>query len=363
MKIIVGLSNAAAPEEIKAYIKSGADEFFVGFIPFEWQTQYGLEICNRRSSPNENYFSIEDLANVVDIVHRNGKKILLCLNEHEYTFKQINLFMKILKNIDFIPFDAFIVSNLALMLQLRKNGNDKTINLSIGAGCNNISSILFYKENISNIGRVILPRWLTIQEIEDIAKECNEHEIKLEAFGAAGPCIFNDEYCFTWHSAGTGPFCASKVFKHKNVSPILTGNNWKSEIKKNILGDYLQKKQKLNNILVQDQQKRLKKSEEEIEKYKTKNDVLIKDFWLKKNLIRCGLCAFQKFKECGIEAIKIPFRGTNIALEDKLETIKLAKNIIDKNNATPEYCQSQLGSPLFCSGDHCYYNYPLGNEL
>src|SRR4030042_6207956 len=98
MKIIVGLSNAVTPEDVEAYIKSGADEFFVGFIPFDWLSQYGWEICNRRSSPNENYFSIDELAGIVDIVHRNGKKILLCLNEHEYAFKQINLFMKTLKN-------------------------------------------------------------------------------------------------------------------------------------------------------------------------------------------------------------------------------------------------------------------------
>jgi len=245
---------------------------------------------------------------------------------------------------------------------MRKNGIDKTINLSIGAGCNNISTILFYKENIDNIGRVILPRWLTIKEIEDIAKEAGEHEIKLEAFGAAGPCVFNDEYCFTWHSASTGPFCASRVFKHKNVTPILPGNNWKTEISKNILGSYLEKKLRLNNILSQDQQKRLKKSEEEIEKFKTDKKVLVKDFWLRQNLIRCGLCAFHKFREWGIDAVKIPFRGTNIALEDKLEIIKIAKNIIDKD-AAPEYCQELLGSPVFCAGDHCYYNYPEGKEL
>jgi U32 family peptidase len=363
MKIVVGLSNAVGEEDIEAYVKAGADEFFLGYIPSEWFTQYGWEICNRRSSPNDNYNSLEELADIVDIIHKYNKRALLCLNEHEYTSKQINLFMKILKSIDSIPFDAFIVSNLALMLQLRKNGIDKTINLSIGAGCNNMSAIQFYRKNISNIGRVILPRWLTMQEIEGIVTECKEHDIKVEAFGAAGPCVFNDEYCFTWHSALTGPFCASKVFKHKDVSPILAGYNWKKDIKADILGDYLAKKQKLINILNQDQQKRLKRSGEEIEKFSSNKEVLAKDFWLKRNLVRCGLCAFQKFKESGIEAIKIPFRGTGVAIEDKLEIIRLAKNIINENNATPEFCQSKLGSQLFCSGDHCYYDYPMGKEL
>ncbi|MBN2547421.1 MAG: U32 family peptidase [Spirochaetes bacterium] len=363
MKIIAGLSNAITKDEIESYIRAGADEFFVGYIPYEWLSQYGWEICNRRSSPNDNYSSIDELADIVEIVHSKGKKILLCLNEHEYSLKQINLLMKILKNINTVPFDAYIVSNLSLMLQLRKSGFNNTINLSIGAGCNNISSILFYKKNISNIGRVILPRWLTIEEIENIAKECNDHEIKLEVFGAAGPCIFNDEYCFSWHSAETGPFCASKVFKHKNVNPILTDKDWKKEIKNDILADYLQKKLKLNNILSKDQQIRLKSSKEEIEKYKTNKEILVRDFWLRRNLIRCGLCALNKFKEWGIEAVKIPFRGTNISLLDKLEVIKLVNNIIIKNNATLEFCQSLVGSPIFCSGDHCYYNYPPGKEI
>jgi hypothetical protein len=362
MKIVVGLSNAVTEEEIEAYSESGADEFFLGYIPYEWQAQYGWEICNRRSSPDENYDSPQDLKNVVDIIHKNNKKALLCFNAHEYNLKQVNLILRILKSIDSIPFDAFIISNLALMLQLRKEGIEKTINISIGGGCYDISTILFYKENISNIGRIILPRWLTIQEIENIAKDSKKYDIKLEAFGAAGPCVFNDEYCFTWHSAVSGPFCGSKLYRHKNVTPVLAGKNWKSEIQTDILGEYLQKKNKLTNVLIQDKKNRLKITEEEIEKFDDNKEVLMNEFLLKRNIIRCGLCAFQKFQEYGIEAIKIPIRGSNIAIYGKHNLIKLSKNVIENNNASPEFCQKLLSSPLFCLGSNCYYNYPFGEE-
>ena len=80
------------------------------------------------------------------------------------------------------------------------------------------------------------------------------------------------------------------------------------------------------------------------------------NFQLINVLGKCGICAFEIFKNLGIDAIKLPLRGYHI--NSNLALIKLAKKVIDKKDATPAYCQSLLNFPMYCSGKNCYYNYP-----
>jgi len=106
-----------------------------------------------------------------------------------------------------VEFDGFIVSNIGILLELRKHGFENEINISIGGGSNNIETLKFFHENFENTGRFILPRKLTMSEIETITGYASENNIRLEAFGMASYCVFNDEYCFTWHSSTNKNFC------------------------------------------------------------------------------------------------------------------------------------------------------------
>lgn len=356
MKIIAGISNAQTEEELKAYIDAGVDEFFVGYVPKEWSDVYGWEVsCNRREHSGYHYFTRESLAEVVQILHKYDKKVFLTLNAHEYNQKQLDLLLKIINDIDDIPLDAFIISNLALMLTLRKKGIDKTINISIGSGCNTFESILFYHENIPNIGRFILPRKVTMKEIEDISVKSREEGIKLEAFGMSDPCHFNDEYCFTWHGSMQPSLCQSPMYEHKKISPIVTGANWKQEMSKFTLHEYYKKKTVVENKI-----KELKTSyNHKHPHYTTEKKDTLDNIVLLNRLGKCGVCAFEKFKDFGIDAVKLPLRGHH--MEGNLALIKLTRQVIDKKNATPDYCRALLKAPLFCSGMNCYYNYPYTN--
>ena len=64
----------------------------------------------------------------------------------------------------------------------------------------------------------------------------------------------------------------------------------------------------------------------------------------------------EKFKAWGIEAVKLPLRGQNH--RGNLAIVDLAKKVINESNASPQFCQKLMGSPNFCSGSNCYYNYP-----
>ena len=133
MRIITGISNAHSAGEIQAYAEAGVDEFFVGYVPEKWQEQYGWELsCNRRETSKYQYLSKEELANVVDLIRQQQKKVFLTLNAHDYNSKQIDLLMKIMDDMDDVTFDGLIVSNPGIILELQRTGIDYENNLRIG---------------------------------------------------------------------------------------------------------------------------------------------------------------------------------------------------------------------------------------
>jgi collagenase-like PrtC family protease len=352
VRIITGISNSHTSEEIEAYSKAGVDEFFIGYIPKEWSDEYGWEISsNRRFTSNYHYKTKEELTNVVNLIKQNKRKVYLTINAHDYTSKQLKVLMKIMDTIRDIKFDGFIVSNLAIILELQKHGFDDEINISIGGASNNIETIQFFHQNFENIGRIILPRKLTMSEIEKIASYALDNKIRLEAFGMAAYCVFNDEFCFTWHGATNRCFCQSPMYEFREFKPLIFGADWKQEIATKEIGSFYGRIPETNLKIT-----------------KIRNDYLAKhpkkpfgkgesmNLHILSNLNKCGLCAFQKFKDWGIETVKIPLRGD--AYQTNLAIVGLAKKTLEAPNATPEFCQSLMSSPNFCSGSNCYYDYP-----
>jgi collagenase-like PrtC family protease len=352
MKIITGISNAHKAGEIEAYAKAGVDEFFIGYIPKEWSEEYGWELSsNRRETANYQYRNKEDLASVVELIHRAEKKVYLTINAHEYNNHQAKLLVKILKSIEDIPFDGFIVSNVGMILELQKNGFEQEINISIGGGSNNIETLRFFKENFDHIGRFILPRKLTINEIETIALYARENNIRIEAFGMAAYCEFNDEFCFTWHGPSNKCYCQSAMYEFREAQPLFFDAEWKEKIFTEPVSTYYKRRQ----VAFEDihrKQEEYKRSHPIAPIGKHEMDIL----HVLTSLNKCGLCAFQKFKEWGIEAVKLPLRGQD--LNGNLSIVDISRRAIDEANASPEYCKKLLDSPSFCSGKNCYYNYP-----
>lgn len=352
MKIIVGISNVKEQTQIDEYIKAGAEEFFVGYVPPMWYEKYGWEVsCNRRQTPGAQYSNREDLTKVVELIHSKGKKVFLTINEHEYTSEQMKDVLRLLESIQQIPFDAYIVANLAMVQLLRKNGIDKTLNVSIGFGCNNFSTVEFIYDNFENIGRIVLPRKLRIEEIESIAVQASRRNIALEAFGISSPCTFNDDFCFTWHSGKTPNLCRSSYYRGKKFNSLILNQDWKREISK-ITGNEAISRQ----FKIEDKNERIRRENTHIiEKRREKEPDRARAFLLNKAMETCGLCAMTKFKDFGIDAIKIAFRGLGFS---GVEMLQMTKKVIDNPNADVNFCRGLLKSPAFCSGENCYYNYP-----
>jgi collagenase-like PrtC family protease len=353
MKIITGISNAHKEDEILSYIEAGVDEFFLGYVPIEWSNEYGFELSNnRRETSKFQYKAKDQLANLVNTIHRFNKKVFLTLNAHEYNLNQMKVLMKILENIRDVVFDGFIVSNIGVIKELRRNGFNNVLNISIGAATNNIETIKFFTDNFDNIGRFVLPRKLSIKEIEKIALFAKSNNIRLEAFGMGGPyCAFNDEYCFTWHGAENTCFCGSPMYETRAVKPIVFCETWKDDVFNEKIGNFYNKLSEVMSSVKKQREDSLSKHPNH-----APSAYELGILHMLSSLTVCGLCAFQKFKNLDIEAVKLPLRGRYY--KNNLFVIGLAKKAITEANSSPDFCRKLMNSPGFCSGKNCYYNIP-----
>ena len=346
MKIVVGIDGITEEGDLIPLVEAGADEFFVGYIPKEWSDKYGWEICpNRRQSKGCNYQSEEDLIAVCSLVHKFGKKIFFALNEHEYDSDRMVMALDMLKLAENIGFDAAIVSNLALMLEAREKGIKIPFTLSTGVGVFNSEVVEFFLRHVSGITRVILPRYLTMSEIKEISDHCREKGVLLEAFGTSDPCIFNDEYCYVWHSSDCNMFCDVLTVQKRKVA-ALPPIDWKNKLKD--LGGkvFLENKIVSDNAIAE----RSEKIDLDPEEYEASGDG---NTSLARVVRKCGLCALRLFSEWGIGAVKIPTRGG----KNKEEIIRMVRSAAEGNFSVDE-CRSLIGDPKLCSGKRCSYNYP-----
>ncbi len=94
---------------------------------------------------------------------------------------------------------ALIVADMDLLLALIERGHAADLHLSSLATSTNAASARFFRE--LGISRIILPRHLTLAEIE----RCVIDGMGFEAFLINDGCVFEEGLCATTHDAGT--FC------------------------------------------------------------------------------------------------------------------------------------------------------------
>lgn len=181
MMVTIGLDSSDQPQDIADYIKNGADEFFVGFVPSQWYNCYGWEIgLNRRNFGPENQFtSYEELEKIVTAVHKQKKKIFIVLNAHQYIEEQVPLIKEVVSMVEKCNPDGYIVADLALILLLRKWGINRPFQLSTGVGCFNSETIHYFARKVG-ISRVVIPRKMSLKEMKQLIEKCGDLDIKFE---------------------------------------------------------------------------------------------------------------------------------------------------------------------------------------
>ncbi|MEW5946515.1 MAG: U32 family peptidase [bacterium] len=215
----IGTSENDTPSVVKDLIAAGADEFYCGIIPPDWAEKYGFQISlNRREFRGNHFLSYESLARMVEEVHSRDREIFVTFNASYYVDRMYKLIIGCVKRLEEMKVDGFIVSDIALILALRKLGISVPLIISGEAGVYNNEALDFFRE--FGIRRVILPRHLTVGEIGDIIARCAEPKPEFEVFLMNQRCPYNSNVCTPSHGWIEGNFCFSiyDKFLYKRVS-------------------------------------------------------------------------------------------------------------------------------------------------
>ena len=355
MKITLGLDCRDRLEAIEDFAAAGADEFFTGYVPAEWSDHYGWEIgLNRRTfGPQEQFADRGDLGEAIAKAHSLGKPISVVFNAHAYNAGQEALLRRTLFDVEGLAPDAYLIADPALLLLLRKWGIRRPVHLSTGAACYN-SETARYLCSLGNVRRVVLPRKLTLAQMQDMVAELADFPVEFEAMVMWIRCYFNDELCFTWHSREDGLFCHKFQDVHVATSPRFP-RGWKQ-----MLADIMQAPDaQLEPGSALDRLcKALSATVPEEEPTAAPAGARAAgadiDAYLASSIyIACALCAIPRLKAAGIDVLKIPDRGTGPDL--KLMHLRAVRQVADHPGPTPEFCRGVVNSPEFCDTPGCCY--------
>jgi collagenase-like PrtC family protease len=308
MKILAPLRNS---EEVAPLLEAGADEFFCGLTPPDWEFRFGQAWANRRAAQSAGVADISDFERI--IVLAGKKPVYVALNAPCYPPGAVDLLASFGETLLDKGAAGLIVADMDLLLALAEAGYGHRLHLSSLATCINAGSAKFYRD--LGIRRIILPRHLTLGEIEAIQIPGIEYETFLLNDG----CVFEEGLCATTHAAGA--FCTLDGEGTEGVSP-------------ETLERYAFWKWTLNHCGC-----------------RTSNDYPMGP---------CGLCAIPRLLRSGIASFKVVGREASLPRKEASVRIAARSLRLAHGGATPEEIRQTVmelrGSPQMCTERHlCYY--------
>ncbi|WP_119394435.1 prephenate-dependent tRNA uridine(34) hydroxylase TrhP [Salinibius halmophilus] len=174
------LSPAGTLKNMRYAYAYGADAVYAG------QPRYSLRVRN-------NDFTHENLALGIEEAHQQGKQFYVAANIAPHNGKVRTFYRDIEPIIEMNP-DALIMSDPGLIMMVRERWPDMPVHLSVQSNVVNFAAAKFWHKQ--GIERIILSRELSLDEIEDVHKECPEMELEVFVHGAlciaySGRCLLS----------------------------------------------------------------------------------------------------------------------------------------------------------------------------
>ena len=358
MFVTFGLDTTDTPDKIKEYMKYGAEEFFAGFIPRNWLSKYGWEVCpNRRPLGHTyNFLQVAELREVAKAIHDNGGRLNLAINAHDNGSERLPYLRATVETMEQFDPDGYIVADPAVMFSLKAWGINKPIHLSTGVGCFSSEAVRFFCKQF-NIRRVVIPRKMTIRETKLMIDNLKDVNVEFEIMIIGYRCYFNDEDCHSIHSGARKNLCGECA-----IAPYVISNrfpaNWKDSTEEMLTqGNDIMKEESVLNTFCNNWLKNEPPNPPYLPRFTSigLNPQLAKTMYQ-----NCGLCAIKELRDMGVHALKVPLRG---AMAYKLLPLQLVYNVMTHPNPTHEYCRKLLNSPSFCDElTNCYYDVREGNN-
>lgn len=293
-------------KEVKALCEAGADELFCGIEPHNWRKEYKDFSINQRST-GANFTKLTDLEKAIQIAHNYKVKVHVAVNAFFYLERQYKVLKEIVKDILNIGTDGLIFAEPALILDTERSLlKAKDMVVGCDAVILNSAAVDFYQK--LGATRVVLPRAMTIHEIEELVKRTN-HYMEYEVFIINDLCFFVDGFC-TYCKEATGGikkqgrrtgrvyfFTASRTPRRG------FGGGCRTHFRKQKIS--LSNNQKIGRTMPF-------------------------EFWMKKHIEGCGACAMYDLKRIGVTNLKVLDR--NLITEEKIKATRFIRKCLDLLN-------------------------------
>lgn len=321
MKILAPLSKI---ENYEPLFEAGADEFFAGFVPYEWVKQYNAVLpINRREYifGDFNIASVNSMKALSKKVSTYGASVKITFNAHYYLPEQYETIAETIKMLMVLGFDTFIISDIALVLYLRQKGIDCVIHLSGELQILNEFSLRYLDQ--FDIKRVVFPRLASFEDMRNVIQGAGFQDKEYEAFILNSFCPLDGGLCNSIHCEEVPKLCWIKAncYRYDETSA------------------------------------RFKEEAEQLPAFPQSMQYNEAGSGCSAGQ-GCGLCALKQLKEIGITNLKVVGRGEAISemvadVRKLREALTLSESIADPQ----QYAHTVLDKFYHgnCSGRLCYY--------
>ena len=335
MKITAGLGSV---EEYERFVYAGADEFFCGYVPYEWSERYGTVMpLNRREvlSYNVQIGSFSEMEILAKMMKTYGRPVHLTFNSLYYLPEQYPEIAETINRCMEIGFRSYIIADPALILYLRQNHINCEIHLSGETAEVNRGMVDFFRK--MQLKRVIFHRKNTIEDMRSIIahqrrKETPGHKLEFEAFALNERCQFTGAYCNSLHCDEMGYLCRVPyrlgAMNTRKVQESTKLDKYQEEISATAASDESDKPEDCQD-----------------------------DAGYLCGETGCGLCALYQLQEAGITHLKLVGRGNYTDFMEKdIRNLRRALSILEVSGSNDTYRQN-LKKELFPYGcsKNCYY--------
>lgn len=322
MRILAPLRSSSEVEPLAA---AGAHEFYCGLTPDGWSASQGRAWANRRNPSSAGVRGLDDFRSIVALA--GGRPVYAAINSPSYRADAVPLLADLGRRLLGEGARALIVAEWELLLALAESGLEGRLHLSSLATCRNPGAVRFYRD--LGVARIILPRHLTLAEIEGLGA-CG---VELEAFALNDGCVFEEGLCATTHALGT--FCLDDGEAPQRPGlPVLPGASAAAAVPAEALERYAFWKWTLNNCGCRTS----------------------RGF----PLGPCGVCAIPRLAAAGVVSLKVV--GREASLERKVASVRLvsrALRVAEAGGGPPEIREAAValrGARALCEGARlCYY--------
>lgn len=301
MKIVAGLGCI---DDYIRMVKAGADEVFVGFVPYDWNKKYGtLFPLNRREVIyyNVQINTFEDMKILKKMVDAYKVPVTIALNYLYYLEEQYEIIADIILKLKDIGFDEFIVADIALLQYLKEKNIKCSIHLS--GECAEINRLSIDFLNQFHIGRYIFHRKNTIEDMKSCIEKNKVRNLEYEAFILNERCHYTGAFCSSLHCDELAHICQLQY----TMGKVDKGSN--------------------NFKVVEEKFQDYYREDEEVVDYYEDED-----YSYVIGSTGCGICSLKRLKDAGVTHLKVVGRGNSIDnMEKDIQALRKALDILEKS--------------------------------